>query len=76
MSSGSSPTTTTFGLRTDGHAALSYALGAHLALHVGISLGTSTSSSTTRGGEGQPAVTDSATDVMFRGDLGLRIGVP
>jgi hypothetical protein len=71
-----SPLTTTLGLRTDGHAALSFALGAHVALHLGISLGTSTSSASTRGGEGQPAVTTSATELMFRGDVGLRIGVP
>ena len=70
-------TSTTTGLRLDGHASFDYHLGRHLSLHVGISGSGSPSAPVTIGDGGDAGTrTNDEPRGLFRGDVGLRIGVP
>jgi hypothetical protein len=67
---------TTTGLRIDGHVSFAYLLGRHISLHVGISVGASPSAPSTLIEDGDAPITNNEPRGFFRGDAGLRIGVP
>lgn len=67
---------TTTGLRIDGHISFAYLLGRHVSLHVGVSVGASPSAPATLIEDGDVPITNDEPRGFFRGDAGLRIGVP
>jgi hypothetical protein len=69
-------TSKTTGLRLDGHVSFAYLLGHHVSLHFGISVGASPSAPVTVIADGDTPVTNHEPRGFFRGDAGLRIGVP
>lgn len=70
-----STASTTAGVRLDAHASISFAVAPHVALHAGVSLGASpwapgsTTNDEAMTSTGEPSI-------LFRGDVGLRIGAP
>lgn len=69
-------TVTTTGVRLDAHASVSVAIAPHVSFHAGISLGASPQAPATLIADGDAPVTNDEPAGFFRGDLGLRIGVP
>lgn len=64
------------GLRLDGSVSFAYLLGHHVSLHVGISAGASPSGPTVLVEGGDAPITNNEPRGFFRGDAGLRIGIP
>ena len=67
---------TSAGLRLDAHAAFAYQLTRYVSLHVGVSAGASPSAPTVIDDVGDQPLTNDEPRGFFRGDAGLRIGVP